>query len=122
MNDPTRPSGKVPGGAVVLGSEAPAAVAPQLQSVMISPTERSAIINGQLVKLGAAFGEMRLVKISENEVVLHSADGNQTLRMYSEVAIKRVEPVPPAGQAPVTITKPVRKKAGRAANGQGTPK
>lgn len=122
LSDPTRPSGTVAGGAAVPGSEAPAAV-PQLQSVIILPTERSAIINGQLLKLGAAFGELRVVKISENEVVLHSVDGNQTLRMYPEVFIKRIEAAPFVVKAPApTIKKPARKKAAKAVNGKGTPK
>ncbi len=95
LNDPTRPP------AAVL-SDAPgdtgAAAAPLLQSVMISPAGSSAIIGGQMVKLGGKYGDARVVKITANEVVLRSASGTEILRMYPGVTMRAVGPAPGAGR------------------------
>ena len=62
--DPTRP----PAG---FAAEAPkgAVAGNQLQSVMISPTRKSAIINGVAVELGKKYGDSVLTKVAEDEVV-----------------------------------------------------
>lgn len=86
MTDPTRPAtgyadtdaGIAPGG-------------PVLQSVMITPTLRTAIINGEMVKLGGKFGGARLVKITESEVVLKEAGESQILKLYPGVEKRAVE-------------------------------
>ena len=77
MNDPTRP----PAGATANAPDGTIATAgtPVLQSVMISPTQRSAIINGELVKLGARYGDARVIRITENEVILRSPAGDGAL-------------------------------------------
>jgi MSHA biogenesis protein MshK len=84
MVDPTRPPppGMFSAGGVPLFS------GPLLQSVIITPTERAAIIGGERVKLGGKYGDAKLVRISEGEVVLRSARGNETLRLYPEIQIK----------------------------------
>jgi len=71
-----------------------------LQSVKISRTERSAIISGEMVKLGAKYGDARVVRITENEVVLRSANGTEILRMYPGVEIKPVAPAASTGKPP----------------------
>jgi MSHA biogenesis protein MshK len=109
MNDPTRPPAVISSGP----GETGAASVPLLQSVMISPSERSAIIGGERVKLGGKFGDARVVKITESEVVLRSATGNETLRMYPEVTMNPAAPVSPVSK------KPVRKNRGPAANTRG---
>ena len=71
LADPTRP----PAG---LSSAEPgdgAVAAPVLQSVMISSAARTAIIGGQTVNLGGTYGDARVVRITESEVVLRSASG-----------------------------------------------
>ena len=65
-----------------------------LQSVMISPTRRAAIINGVMVRQGEKYGDAVLVKVTENEVVLKSGSESQVLKLYPGVE-KRV-----AAQAP----------------------
>jgi MSHA biogenesis protein MshK len=86
LPDPTRPP-VLPGA----NAEPPAGgpVGPELQSVLISPTRRVAIINGQSVKLGGKFGESQVVKISEGEVVLRTGQDVQVLKLFPDVQ-KRV--------------------------------
>lgn len=97
LNDPTRPPAEAYTGAAAESGSAPAAL---LQSVMITPTERTAIIGGELIKLGGKYREARVVKITESEVVLQSANGSEILRMYPDVSMKPVEPERPAGKQP----------------------
>jgi len=92
MSDPTRPPALL---APDTGGNISAA--PLLQSVIITPTRRSAIIDGQHVQLGGKYGDARVVKITDSEVVLRSAGSDETLRMYPDVEIRPVKPptVPP---------------------------
>jgi len=93
MSDPTRP----PTGY----AEADAGTAASglvLQSVMISPTLKAVIINGEMVKLGGKFGSARLVKITESEVVLKDGEESQVLKLYPGVEKRAVEK-PEAGTA-----------------------
>jgi len=95
MTDPTRP----PTGFGIGDPEAAgAAGGPQLQSVKISPEGRSAIISGEVVRLGQKYGDAVLVKVAENEVVLKGRDGTQVLKMYP--AIEKRDVVPPAAKNP----------------------
>lgn len=94
MNDPTRPP------AAVHAPDAGDAAArgPVLQSVMITPAQRSAIIGGEHVTLGGTYRDARVIKITESEVVLRTAGGTETLKMYPDVdmnAVKSPEPVRP---------------------------
>ena len=95
LNDPTRPPAAV-------FSDAPgdtgAVAGPLLQSVMISPAGSSAIIGGQMVKLGGKYGDARVVKITANEVVLRSANGTEILGMYPDVNMRAVGSAPAAGK------------------------
>jgi len=56
-----------------------------LQSVMISPLQRLAIISGRLVKLGDQVGGATVVSIAETEVALKEGTQVQTLRLYPGV-------------------------------------
>ena len=96
LTDPTRPP-------PALSSAEPgdsAEAAPVLQSVMISSAARTAIIGGQAVKLGGTYGDARVVKITESEVVLRSASGTETLKLYPGVTIDPVKSAPVAGAKP----------------------
>lgn len=108
VNDPTRPP---PG--IYEPESGDAAKGPVLQSIMITSTERSAIIGGERVKLGGKYGDARVINITENEVVLRSPAGTETLRMYPDIDMKRVETVPPA------VVKPAKKTRPRSTNAQG---
>jgi len=79
LTDPTRPPTEP------LPSDAAAAPAdaskPRLQTILISPTRKLAVIDGQTVALGQRFGDARLVSISETAVVLKRGDRAETLRL-----------------------------------------
>ena len=93
MNDPMRPPAtlysSIPG-------EGNAPAGPMLQSIKISPTERSAIIGGERVTVGGKYGDARVVRITDHEVVLRSAGGTETLKMYPGVEMNPVTPPAPA--------------------------
>jgi len=84
LPDPTRPALATEPGAAAPG----AATAPRLLMIKISATRRSAIIDGQEVTIGSRVGDMRVVKITEGEVVLRGKDGAETLQLFSG-AMKR---------------------------------
>lgn len=71
----------------------------QLQSVVISPTRRAAIINGVVVELGAKYGDAVLMRVAEDEVVLRSGSSQQVLKLHpavERVDAARVKPAAPA--------------------------
>jgi MSHA biogenesis protein MshK len=110
LSDPTRPPGAVAG-----GDPAAPAAGSLLQSVKISPTERSAIIGGEMVKLNGKYGDARVIRITESEVVLRTASGTETLRMYPDISMKPVvEPAPAkAGKPASRAAKPAAKQQGK---------
>ena len=114
-NDPTRPPSGFGAGAAEVDS-ADTGGGMVLQSVMISPTSKSAIIGGVTVKLGEKYGDAVLVKVAENEVVLKTGTTSQVLKLYPGVE-KRDSAPPPA--------KPRRSKSGSktvpAADGAASP-
>ena len=77
LTDPTRPP-NAPG--TFPQDSAPAGT--QLQSVLISPGRRLAIINGKSVALGGTVGEAKVGKISETEVVLQKGDETEVLKLF----------------------------------------
>jgi MSHA biogenesis protein MshK len=80
LTDPTRPpNASAPAGA------AQETGGPQLQSVLISPRRRLAIINGTMVSLGDMLGEAKVVKISETEVVLRKGEETEVLKLFPGV-------------------------------------
>lgn len=83
LPDPTQP----PAALVAAGSgnDGDVAQQPVLQSVMISPARRLAIISGQTVPLGGLYQGARLVRVSETEVVLRAGNETQTLRLFPEL-------------------------------------
>jgi len=104
--DPTRP-------ATGFAAEVPegAAAGNQLQSVMISPTQSAAIINGVRVRLGEKYGDAVLVKVAESEVVLKSGNDQQVLKLFPGVEKREIEPVALATPTPTPATKSAPRKA-----------
>lgn len=86
--DPTRP----PSGfnlAVSGVNPAVVAVAPLvLESVLIHPDVRSAIISGERLTLGQKIRGLRLIRIGETEVVLLEGGERRTLKLYPGVQKK----------------------------------
>lgn len=82
LADPTRPPSAV---AESAASEPAARPGPTLQSILISPTRRVAVINGQTVVQGGKFRDATVANITEGSVLLQYADRRQTLQLISGV-------------------------------------
>ncbi|OGB23043.1 MAG: hypothetical protein A3I66_08475 [Burkholderiales bacterium RIFCSPLOWO2_02_FULL_57_36] len=78
--DPTRPPASLR--SAKDGAYLPATSGPVLQSVLVSPARKVAIISGQTVNLGGKFGDARVTKITESEVTLSGSNGVQTLKLF----------------------------------------
>ena len=96
MADPTRP----PPGVAESVPRLETVRGPVLQSIMITQQSRSAIINGQRVELGGRYGDARVVKIDDNEIVLRSTDGTEVLKLSPDVEMKAVTSVHQAPRKP----------------------
>ncbi|HMJ49836.1 MAG TPA: MSHA biogenesis protein MshK [Burkholderiales bacterium] len=88
LPDPTRPPQEPAAAAASAASAAVPSSVPLLQSVLISPRHKVAIIDGKLVVLGGMYGTARVVKISESEVVLNEGGNLQTLKLFPGVEKK----------------------------------
>lgn len=75
--DPTRP----PAGLAEAVS-AQDAGGPVLQSVMLSPARKVAVISGELVALGGRYGSSTLVRLTESEAVLKNGAELTVLRLH----------------------------------------
>jgi len=116
LADPTRPAidlsvtkGGVSGESV---GAAPAVAKEVLQSVIISPQYRAAVISGETVVLGERFRGAALVDVRESSVVLSDAQGKRVLELYPGVRINKIEPVaePVANVSALPVVKSTVKK------------
>jgi MSHA biogenesis protein MshK len=81
LADPTRPpnvAAEGDGGVATVSG-------PRLESVLIAPNRRIAVISGQAVKVGDKYGEGQVVRITESEVVLRSGETTETLKLFPAV-------------------------------------
>lgn len=94
MGDPTRPAIEP-----AADESAPPAQT-GLQSILRRKGARpAAIINGQVVELGAKVGDARLLQINEAEVVLQGPAGREELRLTP--AVEKSSPIlPPSADRP----------------------
>ena len=95
LADPTRPP-------AIRAETTQAGVAgggPVLQSVMLSPTRKVAVISGEMVALGGRYGGARLVRLTETEAVLQNGVERTVLRLHPQVDKK------PAGSKAANMTK-----------------
>lgn len=84
--DPTKPPAVLNQEAQPAGKAQPAgASGPVLQSILISPRRVVAIISGETVRPGDKYGDSRVVKIAEGEVVLRTGDQLQTLKLFPDI-------------------------------------
>jgi len=102
MKDPTRPPAELTVAAPQVEGAAGQQLH-QLQSVIISPTRKAAIIDGVLVELGAKYGDAVLTKVAEDEVVLKSDVSEEVLKLYP--AVGKVEVTPGGATAAPRKTK-----------------
>ena len=79
LSDPTRPPGVSADGGEA--GDAPKLAVPQLQSILISPQRKLAVIDGQTLAPGDRFGGATLVSISVGSVVLRRGAELQTLQL-----------------------------------------
>lgn len=90
--DPTRPPAALGGGGVA----STAASGPVLQSVLIAPRRKVAVISGETVQVGDRLGDARVTKIAEGEVVLVRGGQTQTLRLFPGIEKQRTKAGLPA--------------------------
>ncbi len=90
LRDPTQPPAGVYDGQG--GQGAANVIRPRanngLQSVIISPQRRAAIINGETVELGAKIGGAKLIEVNEGGVVLQGNRGKRMLALFPGVNLK----------------------------------
>jgi len=95
MNDPTRPpalaltiaaAASAPAGSAARPPASAPAAAPVLQAVQLSAQgAASALIDGQLVRLGDSVGDRKVLSIERDTVVLRSPNGSsERLRLLSD--------------------------------------
>lgn len=85
--DPTRP----PGG-LAETADAIATGGPVLQSVMLSPSRKVAVISGEMVAVGGRYGASRLVSLTETEAVLKNGSETTVLRLHPLVEKRATGP------------------------------
>ena len=83
FQDPTRPPESL--GIYQQAGEGDISSGPRLQSVLISPGRKLAVISGKTFRVGDLFGEARVADIKESEVVLRNGNSTQTLKLFPEV-------------------------------------
>jgi MSHA biogenesis protein MshK len=82
LSDPTRPP-NISGAAGPQGDvEGPTTV---LQTILISPGRKLAVINGSVVALGGKVGDATLAGISESAVVLKYSDRTEVLKLLGGI-------------------------------------
>lgn len=89
LQDPTKPP-SVLAAEPPPGAERPVA-ASKLQSVLLSPGRKLAVIDGQTVALGGRIGEATVVAISPSEVTLKRGQQLETLKLYPDTQVRRAE-------------------------------
>jgi MSHA biogenesis protein MshK len=79
LRDPTRPPGV---GASRAGFAEAVPSDLVLQTVLVSPERRNAIVNGRLLRVGDSISGMRVIEIRESAVVLRGPGELRTLSLF----------------------------------------
>ena len=87
--DPTRPPS-------LEGERVEAPVGPRVESILIAPDRRIAVVNGQEVTIGSRIGDGEVVRISESEVRIRKPGGEESLKLFTTQA--RSAPAPRKGK------------------------
>ena len=82
MRDPTRPPSVAAAKPVKKGARGGMV----LQTVVISPERRTAVISGRVLSVGDTVSGFRLTEIREGEVVMKGSRGSRTLSLYPSVS------------------------------------
>ena len=84
VSDPTRPAGNAVAPETSGGVSAP--VEAGVQTVILrSGGKSAAVINGQYVVVGGKFGDKRVLRITESEVVLKGESGREVIKVMPSV-------------------------------------
>lgn len=86
LADPTRPPNAAGAPVDVSGS---AASSPVLQSILLSPNRRLALIDGRTVQVGDRVGDARVVAIDVDSVKLRGGGGVTVMKLLPEVRKSR---------------------------------
>jgi len=87
LRDPTRPPSEVSAKPATAKSRTHGGLV--LQTVLISPERKTAVISGRVMSVGDTVSGFRLVEIREGEVVMKGSKGTRTLQLYP--AVSKVE-------------------------------
>lgn len=90
LADPTRPPQVAPSFARE-SAAAQSAPATRLQSILISPTRKLAVIDGHTVAVGGRVDEATVVQIAETHVTLRQGGELKTLELYPGIERKPVK-------------------------------
>jgi len=94
LPDPTRPAREiysVSGGAKWSGKTVQNSAEVGLQSTIISPQRRAAVINGKVIELGEKIGDSVLVEVKASSVVLRNAKGSHVMKLFSKVQLTKIK-------------------------------
>jgi MSHA biogenesis protein MshK len=97
LPDPTRPPNELFSTGVLAGKtkdHAQTSVHEDLQSIIISPRHRAAVINGERVELGEKVGDATLVEVRETSVVLQGASGKRIVNLFPGVQLLNEKGLP----------------------------
>ncbi|MBZ0091197.1 MAG: hypothetical protein K8F27_03120 [Sulfuricellaceae bacterium] len=91
LPDPTRPAfaADTPASPAASGAAGEAPPEPGLQSILLSPGYKAAIINGQQVRVGARIGDAKVMEIRAGEVVLQKKNTREVLKLYPPLEKRR---------------------------------
>lgn len=84
MLDPTRPPSAFAKPRTSVADAPVSTQGLQLQSVLISPKRKVAIINGETLVVGDSIGESQIIRIMDTEVVLRAGTEERVVRMYPD--------------------------------------
>ncbi len=98
LRDPTRPP---PAASAIAGAGKAEQSGWILQSVLISPERRYAIINGEVVPLGGSIAGAELVAVAAERVTLRTRDGLRVVHLFPDVT--RLG----AAEASIGVTQPM---------------
>ncbi|MBU0622813.1 MAG: hypothetical protein KJ795_13330 [Gammaproteobacteria bacterium] len=88
LPDPTRPAAEFLAPTDSGAAAKEAATIEGLRTIIIAPDRRSAVINGEQVKLGGRIGSERLMAVCEDSVVLQGAEGRREVPLYPGVVMQ----------------------------------
>ncbi|WP_420474193.1 MSHA biogenesis protein MshK [Noviherbaspirillum sp. ST9] len=90
LPDPTRPPPAFIEPGATGESAAEGSEAPELQSILVSKHRRQAVIGGKVVTVGDSVGQAKVVRISEDSVLLRTGKQIETLKLFPDIEKRKV--------------------------------